>query len=260
VGDFNHDNKSDIIGRVKETGQWWLATSTGTSFTNSLWATWSPAVTWVDVKVGDFNGDGSADIAGRVLQTGQWWVSLSGGSTASGTSLWTSWSPKVSWVDVQVGDFNGDGSADLAGRVSQTGQWWVAISNGSTAFTNQLWGAWSPAVTWVDVKVGDFNGDGFTDIIGRVAQTGQWWVAFSNGSSAFSNGLFAVWSTAVTWVDVQVGDFNADGRDDITGRVSSTGQWWTSLSQGTTSTTSLWDTWSTAVTWADVHSGVFAPV
>jgi hypothetical protein len=163
-------------------------------------------------------------------------------------------------VDVQVGDFNGDGKADIAGRVSQNGQWWVAVSNGSTAFTNQLWGAWSPAVTWVDVKVGDFNGDGFTDIIGRVAQTGQWWVAFSNGSTGFTNNLWAKWSPAVAWVDVQVGDFNADGRDDITGRVSSTGQWWTSLSQGTTSTTSLWDTWSTAVTWVDVRSGVFVPV
>jgi hypothetical protein len=259
VGDFNHDNKSDIIGRVKETGQWWLATSTGTSFTNSLWATWSTAVTWVDVKVGDFNGDHSADIAGRVLESGQWWVSLSGGSVASGTSLWTTWSPKVSWVDVQVGDFNGDGSADLAGRVAQNGQWWVAVSNGSTAFTNQLWGAWSPAVTWVDVKVGDFNGDGFSDIIGRVLQTGQWWVALSNGST-LNNFFWARWNPGVTWVDVQVGDFNADGRDDITGRVASTGQWWTSLSQGTTSTTSLWTTWNSAVTWADVHNGVFVPV
>ncbi len=121
-------------------------------------------------------------------------------------------------------------------------------------------GGWSPAVTWVDVQVGDFNGDGFTDIIGRVLQTGQWWVAFSNGSNSFSNILWAQWNPNVSWVDVQVGDFNADGRDDITGRYSATGQWYTSLSQGMTSSTSLWTTWNSAVQWVDVHNGVFVPV
>jgi hypothetical protein len=255
VGDFNHDGKADIIGRVLETGQWWVALSNGSGFTNSLWATWSPAVTWVNVQVGDFNGDGSAGIAGRVLQTGQWWVSLSGGATASTTSLWTTWSTAVTWVDVQVGDFNGDGSEDIAGRVLQSGQWWVAISNGSNAFHNGLWGAWNPGVTWVDVRVGDFNHDGKADIIGRVLQTGQWWVAISNGSTTFQNNLWATWNPNVQWVDVQVGDFNGDGRDDITGRVSATGQWWTALSLGTTSTTSLWTTWNSAVNWNDVHSG-----
>src|SRR5712692_4076305 len=114
AGDFNGDGKADIARRDLSTGQWWVGLSTGSSFTTSLWATWSPNVTWVDVQVGDFNGDGKADIAGRYLATGQWWVGLSTGSSFD-TSLWTTWNPNVTWGPVLVGDFNGDGKADIAG-------------------------------------------------------------------------------------------------------------------------------------------------
>jgi hypothetical protein len=255
VGDFNGDHKGDIAGRVLETGQWWVGQSTGASFTNTLWTTWSTAVTWVNVNVGDFIGDGKADIAGRALELGQWWVAQSN-ATSFTNKFWAAWSTAVTWVDVNVGDFNGDHKADIVGRVLQTGQWWTGLSTGSS-FNTTFWGAWNTGVTWVDVKIGDFNGDGSSDIIGRAQETGQWWVAFSNGSTAFTNGLFAQWSRTVQWADVQVGDFNADGRDDITGRDPGTGTWWTALSNGTTGVTSLWTIWSTGVSWVDVHNGVF---
>jgi len=54
--------------------------------------------------------------------------------------------------------------------------------------------------------VGDFNGDGKSDIIGRVAQNGQWWNGVSNGAS-FTNSIWTTWSSGVTWVDVRSGDF-----------------------------------------------------
>src|SRR6266851_401151 len=247
---------ADIVGRVNESGQWWMAQSTGSSFASRLWATWNPNVTWDDVVTGDFNGDGLTDIAGRVDESGQWWVALSTGSSFT-TSLWTTWNPSVVWADVVVGDFNGDGISDIAGRVDESGQWWVALSNGSTGFTNQLWTTWNPNVTWADVSVGRFEGGTKDDIVGRANEVGQWWVAHSTGTS-FTNALWATWSPAVTWVDVQVGAFNHDGITDITGRVDETGQWWTGLSNGSSRfNTSLWTTWSTAVSWVDVHVGDF---
>jgi hypothetical protein len=77
-------------------------------------------------------------------------------------------------VDVQVGDFNGDGKADITGRVQQSGQWWTGTSTGSS-FSNSLWDTWSTAVTWVDVQVGNFNGG--DAVVGMTLQGGQWWMA-----------------------------------------------------------------------------------
>jgi autotransporter-associated beta strand protein len=243
-----------VAGMASQNGQWWVATSNGSSLTNQLWATWNRHVTWVDVVTGDFNGDGLTDIAGRDKQTGNWWVGISNGSGFS-TSLWTNWNPNVTWVDVKVGDFNGDGKSDIIGRVLQTGQWWVAQSNGS-GFTNSPWATWNPMVTWVDVKVGDFNGDGKADITGRYLQAGSWWTGISNGST-LSTSMWAVWNPNVTWVDVNVGDFDGDGKSDITGRYLQAGSWWTAHSTGSSFTTSLWGMWNPGVTWADVKVGDF---
>ena len=83
------------------------------------------------------------------------------------------------------------------------------------------------------------------------------WTAISNGS-AFSTTQWAQWSPAATWVDVQVGDFNGDGKMDITGRWLEGGSWWTAVSTGTSFMTTQWTQWSTTVSWVDVQDGVYA--
>jgi hypothetical protein len=56
------------------------------------------------------------------------------------------------------------------------------------------------------VKVVDFNRDGKADITGRELQSCQWWTGLSNGS-AFTTSLWATWSSAVTWADVNEGEY-----------------------------------------------------
>jgi len=144
----------------------------------------------------------------------------------------------------------------LVGEDAQSGQWYLT-QPGTNGVTSTVQGAWAPgtgSLTWVDVMTGDFNGDGHSDLVGMVQQTGQWWVSLST-ATGFVTTLWAQWAPSVSWVDVKVGDFNGDGKDDILAMNAATGQWWVGVSTGTHFTTSLWATWSTAATWVNVRVG-----
>jgi len=53
--------------------------------------------------------------------------------------------------------------------------------------------------------VGDFNHDGYSDIVGR-NKFDYWWVGKSNGWDQFAYEYWGKWN-AVDWFDVLGGDF-----------------------------------------------------
>src|SRR5260370_34142539 len=61
--------------------------------------------------------------------------------------------------------------------------------------------------------VGDFNGDGKMDIVGRDANSGQLWVNTVNsaGTSFNANALWGTFSTAVTWSTFHADNFGQFG-------------------------------------------------
>jgi hypothetical protein len=240
--DFNGDGRSDLAAR-NDAGEWWIWQSTGTSLEGRNWGRWETGTTWQNVLVADVNRDGRADIAGR-NSAGLWFVSLATGTTSASvvftTSQWGLWSTATTWSDVQVGDFNGDGRADIAGR-SAIGQWWVNRSTGTSFSAALYYGNWSTGTTWSDVRVADFNGDGRDDIIGR-SSIGQWWLA-EVATSGFVMKHLGNWSAPQSkWTDVRVGDFNRDGRADLVARNSVTHELWTSLWSPTGFITNAWVT------------------
>ena len=58
----------------------------------------------------------------------------------------------------------------------------------------------------------------------------------------------------IAWDDVLIGDFDADGDDDITGR--SNGDWWVAKSDEVRFLIEHWGAWSSGVAWSDVMAGV----
>ncbi len=115
-------------------------------------------------------------------------------------------------------DFNHDGRSDVFSAVPMDGgdyRWRYVSPGPGTASTN--WSDWTDlafADTPPDqLRFGDFNGDGYTDVFSTLDQGGgllQWRVSFS-GTDSFQN-----LAAATTPLDqLRFGDFNADGKTDV---------------------------------------------
>ncbi|MBB4966728.1 FG-GAP-like repeat-containing protein [Saccharothrix violaceirubra] len=219
VGDFNGDNKDDIVTFTRSgTGDVFVALSTGSGFAGT-------SVKWHDFfsignetpLVGDFNGDGKDDIATFTRgDTSDVYVALSTGSGFSPSSVWHNHFG-IGGEIVDSGDFNGDGKDDIVTFTrGEAGDVYVSLSDG-TKFVQDSW-RWHEffAIRTELPEVGDFNGDGKADIAtftrGAAADV---FVASSTGS--------AFVGTSIKWHDhfatntevPRVGDFDGDRKADI---------------------------------------------
>jgi hypothetical protein len=192
---------SEIIGRNTVDGKWNVLYNVGNKFNNYILGAWSTSITWKDVRVGDVNADGIADIVGRNAATGELNVSVSSVGHIPDPVVWGKWSATAPWTEVRLMDFNGDGRADLLGKVSNT--WYVAVSFPTSKFATQTWGMWTPE-TYTDIVVRDFNGDGLADIAARNSK-GEWQVLRNTGAAFAALAKWGAWTTGGTWKDVRGG-------------------------------------------------------
>src|ERR1700734_3679739 len=108
-----------------------------------------------------------------------------------------------------VGDFNGDGYADILWRNTTTGQVLIWLMNGSAITNTGSVGVGYVTSDWAIVGVGDFNGDGKADILWQNPPTGQLYIYFMNGTTIAGGG--SVSYIPPGWNVAGSGDFNGDG-------------------------------------------------
>ncbi len=233
AGDYDGDGKTDLAALFQEGGRISIDVhaSTGSAFELERWATrqgtWSDAMQWY---AGDYNADGRTDLAALFKDSGKISIDV---YSSTGTSFelerWATqqggWLETMLWF---VGDYDGDGTDDLAGAFPDGGQISIDVhaSTGS-AFELERWatqqGGWQEGMKW---RSGDYNADGRTDFAALFQESGNISIdVHASTGTAFELERWATqqgaWSDSTRWF---AGDFDADGLADLAAAFSDGGR------------------------------------
>jgi len=195
VGDFDGDGTQDLF----------MATGTAWYFAPAGKAEWrflsQKPETTDSLLFGDFDGDGRTDVV-----------------TKRGSTLMVSWGGVSEWEvlnphplsaaigDLAVGDFVDDFPGDRRNDIFWSdGSTWRVASGGAGPFNQTQ----TSSFRVKDVRFGDFNSDGKTDVFGIVG--GKWQVSYSASSSWTALPV----SLTNSMNGLVVADFDGDGRADI---------------------------------------------
>jgi GH25 family lysozyme M1 (1,4-beta-N-acetylmuramidase) len=182
------------------------------------------------IGVGDFNGDGRPDFIARRSDGSLWFYAGTGSATGTANP---GYAPAVQigagWgiynALVGAGDLDGDGIPDLIAR-KPDGTVYAYKGTGKAGISGNE--GYNPAVqiasgwtAYTDLTaVGDFNGDGKPDLLGRKSDGSLWLIP---GTGQISNGgtfgtptqIGSNWSIFRTLIGI--GDLNKDGKPDLIG-------------------------------------------
>jgi hypothetical protein len=213
--DFNGDGRSDVLWRSDDgVLRDWLGQSNGGFAGNLANLNDNTGAIWQVAATGDFNGDGRDDIfwqsnAGAV--TG-WLGEADGGFTDNSTHFWVE--AGTSWNVVGSADFNGDGYNDILWQNDDgTVRDWLGQPGGAFA-GNLTYVNFNPGPGWHVAGTGDFNGDGFDDVVWHNDGWVREWLGQPTGGFVDNMSNVNIY-TGFSWHVAGTGDFNSDGRDDI---------------------------------------------
>jgi hypothetical protein len=208
---------------------------------------------WLAIQeAGDFNGDGRADILLRNSVNGLMvaYESTTASADAAFTGVVVGTASSDSTV-VGVGDFNGDGLADILWRRTSGDTYVWASGHGQLSAGAQDIAQVNPG--WILAGIGDFNADGRADILWRNSVTPTILAIYDSvvGSTVSFTGVSATGLDA-SWSIVAIGDYNGDGRSDILWRNAATGivTSWESTGHGFTQ--NVIDTTTIPAGWSDI--------
>ena len=218
--DFNGDGRSDVLLRLDDgTVREWLGQADGTFLGNIAHVNFNPGPGVTVVGTGDFNGDGRTDVLVELSDgTMREWLGQSDGSFV-GNIAHVNFNPGAGLTVVGTGDFNGDGKDDVLVRLADgTLREWLGQPDGS--FLGNVSNVnVNPGAGWTVAATGDFNGDGKSDILWRLADGSvREWLGQSDGSFIENSNVNFNPGPGVTIVGT--GDFNGDGKDDVLVRLN----------------------------------------
>jgi len=186
LGDLNNDGRADVCGRSEKGIFCALSGPAGFGPLTLVLEELTDAQGWdrpefgSTLRLGDIDGDKQADLCARGHEGV--YCALSHGSDFGPLKLFTQaafedasgWGAnRAAWGSIHLGDIDGDGRADLCGRID-TGMA-CALSTGqafsgfryviNTAFGDGT--GWGQASSGATIRLVDFDADGHADVCGR---------------------------------------------------------------------------------------------
>lgn len=166
---------------------------------------------------GDFNGDGLSDFVafGRGTALDALWFGT-GNSQEPFFTRGYGFKDDGLYDQLVAGDFNGDGLSDIVafGRGTAPDAVWFATGNSRAPFFTRGYGFRDDGL-FDQLVAGDFNGDGFADILafGRGSTPDAMWLATGNSQAPFFTKNFGFRDYGT--YSLVAGDFSGDGLTDI---------------------------------------------
>jgi hypothetical protein len=215
VGDFNGDGKLDVV--VSNNGSDTLTVLSGNGDGTLKWVgNFDGQADLVAVAVGDFNADGKLDAVAVSLGGNSVSVFLGNGdgTVVAPVSYGIGGTPE----SVAVGAFGSNGVPEL---VASNGTFGPGCTPGCVSvITGNGNGTFKQFATNYEVDsgprglaVGDFNEDGFLDVVVSNSGSENVSVLLNTGSGSFRPAVD--YDAGTTPVGVAVGDFNGDSKPDL---------------------------------------------
>src|SRR3989454_966241 len=140
----------------------------------------------------------------------------------------------LNWTIAGVGDFDGDGKADILWRNTSTGENYIYFMDGTAIKPGEGFIRTVADQSWKVAGIGDFDGDGRDDILWRNTVTGQNYLYPMDGLAIKPAEGYLRTVADLSWQIAGVGDFDGDGKADVLWRNSASGQNYIYPMNGTT--------------------------
>ncbi|CAF4261269.1 unnamed protein product [Rotaria sp. Silwood2] len=216
VGDFNNDNRLDIVltnYRDFSIGVL-LGNGDGTFPTHTEYSTGDYSYPW-GIAVGDFNNDAGLDVVtsnhdGYTISV---FLGYGNGTFTEQTSYPTG--EKSVPIGIDVGDFNNDNRMDIVVANYGNDNVGIFFGNGDGSFSNQVTYSTGNVSGPYWVAVGDFNQDAQLDVAVALSLSDNVAICFGDGNGTLSSPTtFGTGRTFYPWY-LTVYDFNNDTWLDI---------------------------------------------
>ncbi len=222
TGDLNGDSKPEIVSFNcnENTITVYVNNGDGTFATGVYYNNTSDQYEDIaDGTIADLNGDGKNDIVAINDEAGEVSVFLGHGDGTVNVQAQSFDVSGYAWNTPLIGDFNGDGIADVVESDDLYNLVYLQGYGDGTSLAAPTYGlpnSFDQGAYSFSVATGDFNGDGIPDVVvGQVRDYGSTGVVvyLGKGDGTFYPGDSYGSSPSMSFV--AVGDFNGDGKLDI---------------------------------------------